>query len=132
MIILESAANVVLPDNGPSWQKLRANCFDDVNLDRLSEELKGLIFAMLQSSPDLRITIDLVVQHPIISRLRTLANGTPTSLRSSSSGLPVPSGAILPERNGFLTALFESVYSLGNTSSTGHEGDDEGDAMDVD
>ena len=131
LIILEAAANVVLPDNGPSWHKLRSNDFSDVELSRLSHDLVVLLHGMLDKSPDRRPTINDVVRQPIIARLGCMLG---TALRIEQAGeegeqeLPIL-GAILPQREDFIFEVFSSVYHYTGGSA---EGDDERDDMEID
>lgn len=146
LVILEAAANVVLPDNGLAWHKLRSNDFSDVDLSRLSHELVVLLTGMLDKSPDERLTIDEVNAHPIVSRLGDLLS---TSLAMDDAALargevvvdleearPVL-GAILPQNESFLYDLFTSVYGYEGVGdgSFGADGDDElggDDSMEID
>lgn len=154
MIILEAAANVVLPDNGPAWHKLRSNDFSDVDLSYLSYELTILLQSMLEKSPDQRAAIDDIISHPILARL---GEALETSMRIEDMSAerrtigevvdleeerPL-AGAILPEQEGFLFDLFSAVYNYEGDASAGdlsigidadgEEGDDEeDDSMEID
>lgn len=117
LIILEAAANVVLPDNGPAWHKLRSNDFSDVDLSRLSEPLVDLLRGMLDKSPDLRLTINDVAQHPIVARLGDMlqeslrAGPTPiTGTGEKSAQVATIKGAILAEEESFLYEVVQSVF----------------------
>ncbi|BGP00036.1 Mitosis inhibitor protein kinase SWE1 [Rhodotorula toruloides] len=108
LIILEAAANVVLPDNGPAWQKLRSNDFSDVDLSRLSPLLGDILRSMLHKSPDLRASIFEVVRHPVLSQLIAMLE---RSLASESSGsTPEVLGAVCAEADSFLHDLFNKAY----------------------
>jgi serine/threonine protein kinase len=143
LIILEAAANVVLPDNGPAWHKLRSNDFSDVDLSRLSHELAVLLAAMLEKSPDERISVDDVITHPILARLSDLLEAS-LKIEDDSAERRVSIdlgeerpllGAILPEEEGFLFELFSSVYNYEGDVSVeidGGETDDERDSMEID
>lgn len=135
LIVLEAAANVILPDNGVAWHKLRSNDFSDVDLSRLSHELVILITALLETSPDIRIPIDQVMKHAVITRFSNLLNIS-LELEESASEKELPIlGAILPEVESFLFDSFSSIYSYeGDTSfsgdhSFGGDGDDEDSIM---
>ncbi|RKP27443.1 hypothetical protein SYNPS1DRAFT_26898 [Syncephalis pseudoplumigaleata] len=68
LIILEMAINVVMPDNGVAWQKLRADDFSDCDFSTVSDSLAGCIRRMLTAAPDARPTIDRVLEEPEIRR----------------------------------------------------------------
>ncbi|PCH43815.1 hypothetical protein WOLCODRAFT_138608 [Wolfiporia cocos MD-104 SS10] len=72
MTILETATNVVIPDQGEGWHRLRQEDFSQVdsNLTSLSGELRKLIKSMMRTDPDLRIGADVVASHPVVSRAR--------------------------------------------------------------
>lgn len=147
MIILEAAANVVLPDNGPAWHKLRSNDFSDVDLSRLSQELQVVLAAMLEKAPDDRSSIESVLAHPVTSRLAHMLELSMDAEESAPSSQQtfrqqrLVLGAILPEEEGFLYDLFSSVYNYAGDDSfsgagdvsVGGDGDDElEDSMEID
>ncbi|RKP38351.1 kinase-like domain-containing protein [Dimargaris cristalligena] len=69
LLLLEVTANVVLPDNGPAWQKLRSGDLSDCQFDAgTSSELVDLITEMLQPLPEDRPTIDQIVGHPCVAK----------------------------------------------------------------
>ncbi|GAA5876049.1 hypothetical protein JCM3774_004488 [Rhodotorula dairenensis] len=113
LIALEAAANVVLPDNGPAWQKLRANDLTDVDLSRLSPMFVGVLQGMLNKSPDARASIVDVVQQPVIAQLcgmleRSLALPTPD--RAMDGSAPEVLGAVCAEADSFLHDVFAKAY----------------------
>ncbi|GAA5963683.1 hypothetical protein JCM21900_001977 [Sporobolomyces salmonicolor] len=112
LIILEAAANVVLPDNGPAWQKLRSNDFSDVDLTRLSPLLVGLLEGMLNKSPDLRSTILDVARQPIVAQLGSmLANSLRIELSPEPTHeTPEVLGAVLAEADSFLHDVYNKAY----------------------
>ncbi|GAA5885725.1 hypothetical protein JCM5296_000126 [Sporobolomyces johnsonii] len=112
LIILEAAANVVLPDNGPAWQKLRSNDFSDVDLTRLSPLLVGLLEGMLNKSPDLRSTILDVARQPIVTQLGSmLANSLRIELSPEPTHeTPEVLGAVLAEADSFLHDVYNKAY----------------------
>jgi len=65
LILLEMAANIILPENGQGWQMLRAgdfsNCHELVNV---SSELQQLISQMLHPNAEERFTVEQVLEHP--------------------------------------------------------------------
>lgn len=107
LIILEAAGNVVLPDNGPSWHKLRQNDFSDVDLSRLSPELTTLLYGMLDHSPDRRLPIYQVDRHPVVAFLKRMLLA---SLDVAPDVAPPVLGAIMPEADSFMSDLFAAVY----------------------
>lgn len=70
--MLEAAANVVLPDNGLPWRKLREDDFSDVQMGHLSDELVNVIVNLLQSEPLQRTTVHDLVRHPVIACMQSL------------------------------------------------------------
>ncbi|KAG9291063.1 hypothetical protein G9A89_012935 [Geosiphon pyriformis] len=66
LIILEIAANIVLPDNGPEWQKLRAGDLSDCRFGSISEVLIKFIQQMLNPNPLNRPTVETILRHPVI------------------------------------------------------------------
>ncbi|GJN91015.1 hypothetical protein Rhopal_004029-T1 [Rhodotorula paludigena] len=109
LIILEAAANVVLPDNGPAWQKLRSNDFSDVDLARLSPTLIGILHGMLHQSPDLRAAITDVAQHPVVAQLGQMLYH---SLRPDRRADEPPEvlGAVCAEADSFLHDVFAKAW----------------------
>ncbi|KAI8318539.1 kinase-like protein, partial [Martensiomyces pterosporus] len=63
LMMLEIVADIVLPDNGVEWHKLREGCFDDQNFVNLpfSPELLETIKQMLHPDPSLRPTLHQVL-----------------------------------------------------------------------
>ena len=55
--MLEAAGNVVLPDNGEAWQKLRNDDLSDVDLSNFSVSLVRLIKTMMSKEPHRRPSI---------------------------------------------------------------------------
>jgi serine/threonine protein kinase len=70
LIIMEVAANVALPQNGPIWHRLRQEDFSDCPLSNIkSKKLLGIILAMLRTDPRLRPTALEILDHPILQNL---------------------------------------------------------------
>ncbi|KAL1673743.1 hypothetical protein EV122DRAFT_282658 [Schizophyllum commune] len=67
--MLETAANIILPDQGESWQRLRQEDFEQVEWTG-SRELLHIIGRMMCTDPDERIDVEALVAHPIVSRAR--------------------------------------------------------------
>lgn len=102
LVILEAAANVVLPDNGLSWHRLRSNDFSEVSTSRLSTPLSSLLVGLLAQDPQSRSNISKVSEHPIIAYLadefahrRLLSEGADVMMEDSLTD-PV-TGAIEPQ-----------------------------------
>lgn len=73
MTLLETACNIVVPDGGDPWHRLRHDDFSDCPLDELeSLQLQGTIRALMFSNPHLRPTAGQIAEHPIVSAARTL------------------------------------------------------------
>ncbi|CAO3696744.1 unnamed protein product [Umbelopsis ramanniana] len=65
LILLEMAANIILPENGQGWQMLRAGDFSNCHeLSNVSSELQLLISKMLHPNFDDRFTVEQVLDHP--------------------------------------------------------------------
>ncbi|KAI3618646.1 other wee protein kinase [Moniliophthora roreri] len=69
MTILETASNIVVPDQGEAWHSLRREDFSQVDLGE-SPELLRLIRGMMRTDPSLRLKIEDVYAHPVVSRTR--------------------------------------------------------------
>ncbi|GAA6005987.1 hypothetical protein JCM11491_004081 [Sporobolomyces phaffii] len=112
LVILEAAANVVLPDNGPAWQKLRSNDFSDVDLTRLSPLLVELLQGMLHKTPDLRLSIFDIANSPIVrvlGKMLTRSLEVETSLEVTHE-TPEVLGAVLAEADSFLHDVHNRAY----------------------
>ncbi|KAK4054257.1 mitosis inhibitor protein kinase swe1 [Microbotryomycetes sp. JL201] len=116
LVVLEAAANVVLPDNGPAWQKLRSNDFSDVDLDRLSPALVDLLRAMLEKQPERRASIEQIQQYPIVAVLQTMLAETMSILHGeaeegnrASKAAPPLLGATLAEADSFLRDVLHAA-----------------------
>ncbi|PPQ66309.1 hypothetical protein CVT24_007306 [Panaeolus cyanescens] len=70
MTILETASNIVVPDQGEGWHRLRNEDFSQVDLSENSEELVDLIRGMMRTDPKDRMTMNEVYSHPVVSRAR--------------------------------------------------------------
>ncbi|KAJ4483261.1 hypothetical protein J3R30DRAFT_3284361 [Lentinula aciculospora] len=69
MTILETASNIVVPDQGEAWHRLRQEDFSQVDLQD-SPELLQLVQQMMRTDPSLRVGIQRVYNHPIVVRAR--------------------------------------------------------------
>ncbi|PPQ93721.1 hypothetical protein CVT25_013061 [Psilocybe cyanescens] len=70
MTILETASNIVVPDQGEGWQRLRREDLSQVDLDEDSPELVDLIRNMMRTDPTNRMTMTEVCAHPVVRRAR--------------------------------------------------------------
>ncbi|GAA6052183.1 hypothetical protein JCM3770_000784 [Rhodotorula araucariae] len=109
LVILEAAANVVLPDNGPAWQKLRSNDFSDVHLARLSPGLISILQGMLHKSPDLRASLGDVARHPVVAQLLAMLHASLGADRVAGDP-PEVLGAVCAEADSFLHDVFTKAY----------------------
>ncbi|KAJ3081883.1 hypothetical protein HDU99_004328 [Rhizoclosmatium hyalinum] len=68
LIIFEISTNIILPENGSHWQKLRRHDFSECSkqLNRVSPPLVELIKGMLHPSPRERLGLDTVLGHPFV------------------------------------------------------------------
>ncbi|KAL1915355.1 uncharacterized protein VTP21DRAFT_6813 [Calcarisporiella thermophila] len=68
LIMLEVAADIVLPDHGPEWQKLRQGDFSGVAFPMMSNGkiLFELIQQMLNPEPGLRPSVGEILKHPLL------------------------------------------------------------------
>ncbi|KAF8739280.1 hypothetical protein AX14_010254 [Amanita brunnescens Koide BX004] len=71
MTVLETASNIVVPDQGEAWHRLRQEDFSQVDLDE-SPELLHLIKQLMRTDPTLRINAQDIFDHPIVSGARAL------------------------------------------------------------
>lgn len=69
MIMLETASNIVVPDQGEEWHRLRREDFAQVELAG-SPELFGLVRAMMRADPAARLDARAVRDHPVVLRAR--------------------------------------------------------------
>ncbi|KAM0789439.1 hypothetical protein ACM66B_000262 [Microbotryomycetes sp. NB124-2] len=148
LVVLEAAANVVLPDNGPAWQKLRSNDFSDVNLKRLSPALVELLRAMLEKQPERRASIEQIQQYPVVAVLQTMLTETMRIVYraveqevSSTGAVPPLLGATIAEADSFMDDVFHAAAARAAQPAVvdTHDGDrsaavtsSHGDEMDVD
>lgn len=70
LIILEITANVILPENGPYWHKLREGDLTEINFpEDVSQALLDLIRSMLDPNPTTRPTADAILSHPYVAQI---------------------------------------------------------------
>ncbi|KAJ7497443.1 hypothetical protein FB451DRAFT_1120964 [Mycena latifolia] len=88
MTMLETASNIVVPDQGEEWLRLRREDYSQIQLDDMPE-LFELIQQMMRTDPALRVRVEGICGHPVVSRARARMGGT--SFACSPLG-PVPAG----------------------------------------
>ncbi|CAG8468696.1 9927_t:CDS:2 [Paraglomus brasilianum] len=66
LIIFELAANIILPDNGTEWDKLRSGVIRDFHFISISSTLIALIESMLRPDYKQRPTADEILSHPVV------------------------------------------------------------------
>ncbi|KAF9526670.1 hypothetical protein CPB83DRAFT_857597 [Crepidotus variabilis] len=87
MTILETATNIVVPDQGEAWHRLRNEDFSQVDLDDDSDKLVKLIQQMMRRDPSLRLTIAEVWSHPPVRRARERMETKRAELASQGKSL---------------------------------------------
>ncbi|KAG2150895.1 hypothetical protein DEU56DRAFT_578874 [Suillus clintonianus] len=75
MTMLETATNIVVPDQGDGWHRLRQEDFSQMDLDG-SPELFGLIKSMMRTDPGRRVDVQAVCAHAVVSRARAAMERT--------------------------------------------------------
>lgn len=65
-MVLEIAANVELPENGPIWQQLREGNLHGITFVDKSQMMTDFIKPMLNADPKLRPTAADLLKHPRI------------------------------------------------------------------
>ncbi|KAJ7783329.1 other/WEE protein kinase [Mycena metata] len=73
MTMLETASNMVVPDQGEAWLKLRREDYSQVDLDDMPE-LFGLIRGMMRTDPAQRLDVEGICGHRIVARTREWMN----------------------------------------------------------
>lgn len=69
MTILETATNIVVPDQGESWHRLRREDLSEVKWES-SNALLDLIKQTMRTDPAQRLTAQDVYNHPVVARTR--------------------------------------------------------------
>ncbi|KAJ1805855.1 mitosis inhibitor protein kinase swe1, partial [Coemansia sp. RSA 2599] len=84
LMMLEITADIVLPDNGVEWHKLRENCFDDQVFDDLpySADLLETIKLMLHPDPAQRPTLHMILSLSQCTLYTSAAASSPRSVVS--------------------------------------------------
>lgn len=75
LVILEIAANIVLPEFGDSWVKLRNNDFSEIDLRSTSPALVDIIKLLLKKEPGDRPTAKQILENSYLNQVMT--NGLP-------------------------------------------------------
>ncbi|KAG1788014.1 uncharacterized protein HD556DRAFT_1405954 [Suillus plorans] len=75
MTMLETATNIVVPDQGDGWHRLRQEDFGQMDLDG-SPELFALIKSMMRTDPARRVDVHGVCAHTVVSRARAAMERT--------------------------------------------------------
>lgn len=105
MTMLETASNIVVPDQGDAWHQLRQEDFSLVDLDD-SPELLGLLRSMMRTNPESRVSAQDVFDHPVVARARRMMeNMMNDSLRKGLGAFRAsPLGSV---DEGFLADILE-------------------------
>lgn len=68
LILLELAANIILPSQGETWQKLRHEDFEEIQFEQsISIRLRSLIFQMLRTNPMERPPLEFIISESCMS-----------------------------------------------------------------
>jgi len=86
MTILETASNILVPDQGEAWHRLRREDFSQIDLED-SPELLELIQQMMRTDPALRISVPAICAHPVVSRARTAMDRAYASAKKDGSSV---------------------------------------------
>ncbi|KZV79152.1 hypothetical protein EXIGLDRAFT_735598 [Exidia glandulosa HHB12029] len=70
MVVLETASNIIVPDMGDPWRRLREDDFSGVDLSTVSAALVSLIRQMMRRAPGERPDMDAVCAHYVVRRAR--------------------------------------------------------------
>ncbi|KAJ7076348.1 hypothetical protein B0H15DRAFT_864230 [Mycena belliarum] len=84
MTMLETASNIVVPDQGEEWLRLRREDYSQIALDDMPE-LFELIQQMMRTDPALRVRVEGVRGHAVVARARARM-GTAAPLDAAPSG----------------------------------------------
>ncbi|EPQ57327.1 kinase-like protein [Gloeophyllum trabeum ATCC 11539] len=123
MTLLETASNILVPDQGESWHKLRQEDFRQVDMED-SPELFSLIKAMMRTDPVLRLTIGEVWAYPIVMRARRAMERMDAEARRTGRDL-FSASPLAPVPEGFLEEILQRRVLIGDRD------DDDDMAMDI-
>ncbi|KAJ7780513.1 hypothetical protein DFH07DRAFT_432404 [Mycena maculata] len=90
MTMLETASNIVVPDQGEAWLRLRREDFSQIELDDMPE-LFDLIQQMMRTDPDARLRVEGIWGHPVVSRARERMGSAGDGFAGSPLGPVTPS-----------------------------------------
>ncbi|TFK63362.1 kinase-like protein, partial [Pluteus cervinus] len=117
MTILETATNIVVPDQGEAWHRLRTEDFSQVYLED-TPELFSLIHRMMRTEPSQRVSMKDVCDHPVVSRARAIMERTYlAAIREGTSTFAAsPLSSVSP---GFLEEILERNTGDGSRMDVG-------------
>jgi mitosis inhibitor protein kinase SWE1 len=87
MIMLEAASNIVVPDQGEPWHRLRHEDLSQVELDGFSDELVDLLLCCMREDPATRWTAADVTNHTVITRVRRATDTQERALTACGGSL---------------------------------------------
>ncbi|TFK54108.1 hypothetical protein OE88DRAFT_1805907 [Heliocybe sulcata] len=112
MTLLETASNIVVPDQGESWHMLRQEDFRQVDMED-SPELFSLMKAMMRTDPAVRLTIGEVWAYPIVVRARRAMERMEAEARREGRDVFCAS-PLAAVRDGFLEEILERRVLIGD------------------
>ncbi|PWN18128.1 hypothetical protein BCV69DRAFT_263978 [Microstroma glucosiphilum] len=123
--MVEAVGNVVMPDNGEPWQKLRNDDLSDVDFSMISVSLFRLIRSMLSSHPHKRPSVEEILQHPVLAAVQEKMR---EGLRASELD-QLPDFDLPRTRSGLSTihsssSLGSAIDALEEASGDGNGGND--------
>jgi membrane-associated tyrosine/threonine-specific cdc2-inhibitory kinase len=77
LTILEIALNIILPQNGPSWEKLRKGDFSECNFQGVPVPLFDMIRSMLSPDAANRPSAKNILEHPLFAKLDVELQNSP-------------------------------------------------------
>lgn len=93
LVMLEAAGDVILPDNGEPWHKIRNDDFSDVDLSAFSISIVNVIKSLLRSEPEARPNLNELRQHPVLQAVgRRCSLGVEMSELDQLPVFDLPSG----------------------------------------
>ncbi|KAJ7268841.1 kinase-like domain-containing protein, partial [Mycena haematopus] len=70
MTMLETASNMVVPDQGEAWLRLRREDYSQIDSVDDMPELFLLIQQMMRTDPEMRVEVQDICRHPVVARAR--------------------------------------------------------------
>jgi len=116
--MLETTSNIVVPDQGEPWHRLRQDDFSQVDFGAASGALVGLIRRMMRSEPSKRIDAVGLYTHAVIVRTRAAMD---RAREAAAGGAVFVASPLAPVPEGFLDEIL-----VGDGGSVGVD-----EAMDV-